>query len=278
MILYHYCSLDEFVDILDSKVLWLTDLTKSNDDEEVIRTFEVLWSRVRQRLLASDLESKTVQTEIEMLDNQFKLEIQINQPYGSCFCVNGDILQLWLEHGDQTKGVSLGFDIDWFQGLERQKPHPNVNLVQSIGYDSVIYDNEKAEDGFYNICYNAIKEFGLAAWIKNIRPTFKHYSAFIKNPTFFGEYEYRIVYYPFSLSEKEHDFTEGTLRLSGPKEEPIKHYCLPWTSKENNHALKQIILGCNSAMNLLELETRLSKAQITGTIQVFKSACSYRIR
>ena len=32
-----------FKNILKSKVLWLCDLTDSNDEQEVIRTFVVLW-------------------------------------------------------------------------------------------------------------------------------------------------------------------------------------------------------------------------------------------
>lgn len=40
---YHYCTVDTFKNIMDSKVLWLSDLTDSNDDQEVVRTFVVLW-------------------------------------------------------------------------------------------------------------------------------------------------------------------------------------------------------------------------------------------
>lgn len=41
-IVYHYCTTETFRNILKSKVLWLSDLTDSNDDQEVIRTFKNL--------------------------------------------------------------------------------------------------------------------------------------------------------------------------------------------------------------------------------------------
>ena len=42
-LVYHYCTVKMFKNILKSKVLWLCDLTDSNDEQEVIRTFVVLW-------------------------------------------------------------------------------------------------------------------------------------------------------------------------------------------------------------------------------------------
>ena len=42
-LVYHYCTVETFKSILQSKVLWLCDLTDSNDEQEVIRTFVVLW-------------------------------------------------------------------------------------------------------------------------------------------------------------------------------------------------------------------------------------------
>ena len=38
-LVYHYCTVETFKSILQSKVLWLCDLTDSNDEQEVIRTF-----------------------------------------------------------------------------------------------------------------------------------------------------------------------------------------------------------------------------------------------
>ena len=42
-LVYHYCTVETLKSILQSKVLWLCDLTDSNDEQEVIRTFVVLY-------------------------------------------------------------------------------------------------------------------------------------------------------------------------------------------------------------------------------------------
>lgn len=153
MIFYHYCSVETFKNIISSKVLWLSDLTKSNGDEEVIRTFQILWKSVRLRLLDSDLDPKIVTQEIEVLDRQFDIEILLDAPYGCCFCMSGDVLQQWQEYGERTKGVVLGFDFDWFSGLQKQMPHPNSNISHAIGYSSVIYSNKDLE-GSLGVRYN----------------------------------------------------------------------------------------------------------------------------
>lgn len=272
--LYHYCSVEKFKNIIDSKVLWLSDLTKSNDTQEITRTFNDLWQSVKQRLLTSDLDINIVKQEIEVLDNQYAIEILIDQPYGSCFCLNGDVLQQWQEYGDRTKGIVMGFDISWFTGLKKQMPHPSVNIEQAIGYSEVLYHTKNVEDGFYRICYEAIKEYGLSAWIMGIRPTFKHYSAFIKNPTFFGEYESRIVYYPIDA----HDFKESDLKIIGPVDSPFKHYCLPWTKGNGDNAIKVIGLGCNCELSDADIKDVLSNAGVLGKFEIFKSHCSYRLR
>ena len=34
-ILYHYCSLDTFIHIIQDRTLWFSDVTKSNDSREL---------------------------------------------------------------------------------------------------------------------------------------------------------------------------------------------------------------------------------------------------
>lgn len=277
MILYHYCSLATFLGILDSKVLWLSDLTASNDDEELKRTFKILWDNVRYRLLSCDLPEEITKQEIDILDKQFANELLSNPPYGICFCKFNDELFPWCEYGDLTKGVSLGFEINWFQDLQQKKPHPNTNLSESIGYDEVIYDNQLAENEFFRICYEAISYYGPGAWFRVIQTTFKHYSAFIKNPKFNIENEYRIVYYPLSSNTKSHDFSIGDLHLSKLNTNGKTLYSLPWMINNQNHSLRKITRGHNCEMKTKDLENIISKSALRE-VDIVESNCSYRNR
>lgn len=271
---FHYCSIKTFIEIINSKVLWLSNLTESNDKEEVKRTFENLWSIIKRRLMYSDLDKDIIEKEIEILDQQYKLEVQVDNPFGVCFCNECDVLEQWKEYGDKTRGVALGFDLSWFNGLKQQLPHPSSNFLHTIGYNKVLYHNKLLEDGFYRICYDAIKEYGLNAWIMKIRFTFKHYSAFIKNPTFIGEDETRIVYYP----NGNKNTVENEFNVSGLVEEPFFHYCLPWTSKDGSTALKSIGLGCNCELTQDDIQSILTCAGLSGKFMFFRSESSYRIK
>lgn len=277
LVLYHYCSTQTFGDILTSKVLWLSDLTnfaKINDKEEVIRTFEVLWNNIKPRLLRSDLEKQIVNSQIDMIENQFKIEILVDPPFGCCFCRYGDELQQWSEYGDKTKGVSLGFNFEWFKNIPNDLPHPNSICENSIGYSDVLYHNLEVENAIYEICYNSIKLYGLTAWIMGILSTFKHYSGFIKNYSFHGEYETRIVYYP----SDNHDYFNNSLHLTGPIKSPYAHYCLPWTYGNNDIALSEIVLGCNCNISENEVRNLLIENGINRNVNIKKSSGSYRIQ
>ena len=45
---------------MESKVIWLNDLTESNDSSEVVQTFGALWESIKKRLLISDLDTDMV--------------------------------------------------------------------------------------------------------------------------------------------------------------------------------------------------------------------------
>lgn len=80
-LVYHYCSIETFKNILQSKVLWLCDLTDSNDEEEVIRTFVVPWERVKKRLEQTDIPKDVLDNTIKLVERQYKTEIQSIPPY-----------------------------------------------------------------------------------------------------------------------------------------------------------------------------------------------------
>lgn len=82
-LVYHYCSVETFKNILQSKVLWLCDLTDSNDEQEVIRTFVVLWKRVKKRLEQTDIPNAVLNNAFQLIDQQFKTEIQTDPPIRS---------------------------------------------------------------------------------------------------------------------------------------------------------------------------------------------------
>lgn len=272
---YHYCTVETFKNIMSSKVLWLSDLTDSNDDQEVVRTFVNLWEGVKTRLRKTDLPKELLEQIIGIIDSQYKIELLSEPPYGICFCQKEDILSQWKEYGGNTRGLSLGFDINWFikNGIRQQKPHPSGIQSNAIGCDGVIYHSDEFEEEMANICYQALKQSGPQAWITLIRPTFKHYSGFVKNPTFEQEEEIRIVYYPTENLE----FSVKDVEVSGLKTNVKRHYEIPWL-KGDSQALKTICIGHNCTITKGEIMDILKSNGIDTDIEITESECSYRPR
>lgn len=274
-IVYHYCDIETFKNIVASKVLWLSDLTNSNDDQEVLRTFVNLWDGVKERLRQTDLSTDLLEKAIDLIDKQYQVEIKTEPPYGICFCQEKDLLSQWKEYGGNTRGLSLGFDMNWFikHGIRQQMPHPNGIQSNAIGCGNVIYHSDKFEKEMAEICYQALKQRGPLAWITLIRPTFKHYSGFVKNPTFEPEVEIRIVYYPI----EEVDFTVKDVDISDLKTNVKKHYEIPWI-KDGTQALKSICVGHNCGMTKDEIIDVLRLNGIDTNVEITESECSYRPR
>lgn len=272
---YHYCTVETFKNIMKSKVLWLSDLTDSNDDQEVVRTFVNLWEGVKQRLRQTNLSKEMLEEVIKIIDNQYKVELVADPPYGICFCQKEDLLSQWKEYGENTRGLSLGFDINWFikNGIKQQMPHPSSIQSNAIGCNNVIYHSDEFEEQMARICYQALKQEGAKSWITLIRPTFKHYSGFVKNPTFEPEAEIRIVYY----ENDKIDFSDKNIDISELKMNVKKHYEIPWM-KDKSQALKSICIGHNCSMTKDEILDVLRQNGIDTDIEITESKCSYRPR
>lgn len=270
-VLYYYCKMDTFKSMLRTKTLWLTDLTRSNDCEEVKRAYYNLWSRIRTRLESTDLDKELLASQFEMLDSTFQIQSIVDVPFGCCFCDENDLVQQWREYGDNGGGVSVGFDLDAIPGLTRQHPTTSADITRAIGYEKVIYDSTWLELDIARICSDAMRRYGNHAWLMSILPIFKHYAGFIKNPTFRDEKETRIVFYP------DDNFLNSIEGLSGLKENVVPHYCLSWCNSGVS-ALRSVTIGYASKSPKEEIVELLLQAGITDDIPITRSECSYRNR
>lgn len=276
MLLYHYCRYNTFESILNSKSLWLTQIVKSNDAEEVLRTFDIIWPKIRVELVDKLVDKLKAEEILSILDNQFRLEGLISKngdetPYGVCLSKNRDLSQNWNEYGAYGEGICLGFSTELFNGIERQFPHPNARFHPAIGWEQVIYDREKLTDEFISLFAEILNNDSTAMGWLTVRTTLKHYSAFIKNPTFVDEREVRIIYYP----NESHAFDKKTeLKLCVDADFP--HCSLPWIKSNGECALKEVIVGNNCKYDCNDIQ-RLLLANGIKNVVVTKSEYPYRV-
>lgn len=272
MIAYYYCSFDVFSSMLGSKCIWLTDLTKSNDSQEVVRLYDNIWDDIKSRLKQSNLDQDIVDLTIQQFEYARAPQIYFDVPFGCCMSYENDLVQQWREYGDKGKGVSIGFDLDWFS-IKRQLPSTTCSVSSSIGYEAVIYDSMKLRDDLFKLFYERIKVEGSNAWLFSILPTFKHYAGFIKNHTFRDEREIRILFYP-----SDH-FDDSLEELSDIKENIRPHYCLDWANDESN-AMRLITLGYECVHTPEETINLVKNAGLSykDKVTITQSACSYQDR
>lgn len=275
-LLYHYTSFESFKSIINSRSLWLTDFMNSNDSEEVIRAFKNLWSDIKPNLeKIFENNDKALQT-LEIADLQMKTEIQSvltkesdMKPYGVCFSVNRDLSENWNEYGNHGKGIAIGFDNNLLKGINHEMPHPNALLQNAIGWNQVYYQNKHMNDEFFNLFKAIIEKGDKSAWII-IRTTLKHYSAFIKNPSYKDEREVRIAYYP----DQSHDYKHATCKLEELKNDPIPHCTLLWKGLD---CIREIIIGTNCSAENNEIVQLLEAQGIDSrNISIYRSSYPYR--
>lgn len=281
---YHYCSEDAFLSIITSKMLWLTQIVKSNDEEEVKRTLKYIWNSIKNDIKKGiNVFADNKDSPIELINDTIKLNLEQLLsgdfvPYGVCLTYNRDLSQNWNEYGERGKGLALGFTNDLFYGIKHDFPSPNSFFSEAIGYHDVIYDTNRCnlKGQFKTICIEAINSNGQNAlgWL-NAFNTLKIYSAFIKNPTFIDEREIRIIFYPNSVSE-DFQSNNNKSQIKNIENHPKLHCSLPWIKTNGTCALKEIIIGSNCKYSKKDIKTLLKANGINNEIIISKS--EYPIR
>ena len=275
--LYHYCAYEKFESIIQSKTLWLTQIMNSNDTEEVIRTFDIIWNKIKHDITDGITDVTKAKQVMDILEDQMKTEIWAStegneDPYGVCLSINRDLAQNWNEYGDMSKGIALGFSDDLMIGIPNDMPHPSRCFERAIGRAKVIYDRDYLSREFIPLFIEYINNSNNAMGWMNIRTTLKHYSAFIKNPCFQDEREVRIIYYPDEQHKKD-----NVAEVSNIVDAPIKHCTLPWVKSNGVCALKEIIIGTNCEKTEADICSLLHEHRIYDDITIVRSNYPYRL-
>lgn len=215
-IVYHYCSLETFYEIISRKTLRASNIKKSNDYLEVTGTKNVfkgaMWKACCQykrknpdnEVFAKFFQNPITQREIDI---EKIVEEAIDNDsctyYCTCFSEKGDLVNQWITYADGGRGVAIGFKESYFE---------EARIPCLFDYREVKYDLGRAENDLVN------------EWIRKIDDAFKetdcqygenvteedYYNAlfkiinkmvyetvFHKHDSFEAEHEKRLVFYPF---------------------------------------------------------------------------------
>jgi len=111
--LYHYCSNDAFVSIIQSRRIRLSSLLLSNDSSE---------GRLVGKLLADLIRGqKKNARNADYIDDIFEAICAYKGGYGFCLSKGGDLLSQWCRYADDGQGVAMGFSRKFLESLSNEK-------------------------------------------------------------------------------------------------------------------------------------------------------------
>lgn len=141
-ILYHYCGTQKMYGIMSGKQLRMSDITKSNDYDEVYMFFPSIIDAIRDEYhknpfhfeFSSETGERAMSILVQLLYEYFRKEFDKGgiTNYVICFCEEGDKLSQWRAYADNGRGVSIGFsERELRQYSERYK---NILTMEKVKY------------------------------------------------------------------------------------------------------------------------------------------------
>lgn len=297
--LYHYCSLDTFLKIITSGKIWLSDVRKSNDKQELRH----LKSECAIQLLTAQNEYLERYSEEEGFTYDFKAMEKINAlakkitttdlfiTWVFCLSEEYDLLSQWRGYADNGAGICIGFDYNYLNQINKlaQNDKKRMFCLRPIEYgresaseffaSQLDINNIPMDfDAFKNTCHTALFS------------TFSE-APFYKNDSFAEEKEWRIALTHIhecmkELSGKENltgeilkYFKFGDSGYVVKDKQIVSHVELIFS--EIKTAIKEVIIGPKCNMTPVEMSHFLIsegwlKDMEDESIEVFSSSSSYR--
>jgi hypothetical protein len=267
-IAYHYCSVESFFNIIQSKKFWLTDSEYTNDE------LEAKWIDFNIEEFISILKSgdnvPTMREEYEQLKGEIK------KHYFMSFSKESDMLSQWRGYADDSKGVCIGFKFNFNEYDIDTSISTSSNIAKSnvsqFGIGEISYrDKNDIENELKDISSKSeFKYISNESLIKESLLFLKESCIFYKHPSFKEEQEVRIVYTPennistnISLSSLKYRYSDNQI---------IPYYELDF----NNHiSITKIILGSKCKLNEEDLKKFLQDNDFND-VEIVRSNSPYQ--
>jgi Protein of unknown function (DUF2971) len=275
--LYHYCSLDSFLKIVQSKEIWHTNIFCMNDSAEHF------WlRRIAKAMVDRDPDSANSVNKF-LAERLFSKEDQTDV---YCFCLteSGDSLDQWRGYADDGRGVAIGFSLEFLRAVHK------AYHLSGLRFKSVIYDQQRQESIVKHLLDNAKKRVvdtskssAPAEWIEQLpfwiaESGIWSWAAQCKNPFFSDEKEWRLIY----DASKDNASSLGQPKYRSCGDTIVPYYALPLEPLPEMGQLpviEEVVLGpkCNQEFNEPMVKSILSGCGYNvNFLNVRRSSGTYR--
>ena len=315
-IVYHYCTVETFLNIIKNHTLRLSDLCSSNDKAEMKILLGDLENEIlnqyrkRKDFLKSVIYGMDIDEAFEFILKRliYKMDNNINQMlFGICFSEKGDLLGQWREYADKGTGIAIGFNIEWLLKLGNNKLFKFSKVSYDYSKDSTLIKEHAAR--IYSEMIQTIENGGTKKLIdESSNLPYMIYlqkeclffeSVFQKGKEYKSEEEWRLILddeetrkdYPewdiyYNWKNKDLRFGEEEIYSLIPNgmEFMVKNgRIIPFLDlkidfDKSNLPIEEVIIGPNCKVNILDIYHLLQFYGFNGEkIKIEKSKSSYRI-
>ena len=273
-LVYHYCSLDSFIKIVEGKSLKFSDIKKSNDNKEV----EFLWQCYLNYIEKKSKNNPCVNSSMHFFKDE---QMKITDFLVCCFSKSNDAVHLWNCYAN--KGVAIGFRkdalVEWSKSIAffNNGVYCSDDCVDGIAVcgDVIYYDKRNIESFIGRQC----NEIDLIT--NRFQDIFKQ-APFHKTDFWKEEQEWRIVL-PVIYSDKidlsaipDNVIVPETIDIKALPDEQFgfKSYCLiPFKAS----MIEKIVLAPNCSASICDISKFLrANGFIITDDQIEKSAGNLR--
>ena len=164
-ILYHYCSIDTMLKILQNYCIWLSDAEKTNDKSELryfaeqmekmlLNIVESYKGEVNNELLT--LIKTVLKKAIESVYLGSAYTVQNTKNYFCCFSESSDLLSQWRAYGNDGQGVAIGFNAELLSKIDDMYSYDFVKVIYN--QKSVLENIQEYMEGHLKYIFENITE------------------------------------------------------------------------------------------------------------------------
>ncbi len=211
---YHYCNVGTFLNIIKNHTLRMSDIFKSTDNLEAKAILDSVQNRIYDMYVKDGGFASSPIYGMDK-DNAFKYILEKVMKniradserlyYVACFSEKYDLLGQWREYADKSRGIAIGFDEKWF--IELCKTANDMFRFEKVQYehkdknvDEIIQDRAEL---IYSGILKDIDSFNTQALLKSqfkvsydivlAKRMLYEDSIFVKRKEFEIEQEWRLV-------------------------------------------------------------------------------------